>query len=188
MLKSNKKRIQWLLLITLVCSSCSVSFMENRPTPITIKSWRCDLPPLPYQASDLSGTWQTDFRSTTGSREDILILEDDGKYKQIFSNNETNYRYESGWQDWWVEIRESGGSYVHFTGMKYCGGVSGVCISPQDIELGFYDFCEDQWLDLSGEFLLAVVGDPAVPGSIRFRHMKPPGYDTFNVNYIKVGN
>ncbi len=70
--------------------------------------------------------------------------------------------------------------------MKFCGGVAGTCVDPREIELGFYDFCEDSWFELSVEFVLSAVRDASVPGEIRLRHMKPAGYDTYYVNYTRM--
>lgn len=181
--------VPFFFLIALACYACSMEFRESgQPQTLTSTSWRCELPPATFQEIDLVGTWQTDFRSAESTRVDTLILLQNGKYRQFFSNSTTNYQYESDWQNWRVENLVSGGAYVYFEGMKFCGGVTGTCIDPQNVELGFYEFCGDRWFELNSEFSLTLVGDVTVPRAIRLRHMRPSGYETYFVNYTLVDN
>ncbi len=168
------------------CFACTLDLRYGTPQQAdTASLWRCDLPLSGYKEGDFIGVWQTDFRSG-GNRIDILILQGDGTYQQRFSNFNLEYQYSSEWKDWWMELRESGGYQLHFEGMKFCGGVTGTCVDPREIELGFYDFCEDGWFTLNGELVLSAVRDPSVPGEIRLRHLKPAGYETYFVNYTRM--
>ncbi len=142
-------------------------------------NWRCDQVPDTFQDTDLIGIWQTRFGT---SRTDTLNLSENGYYIHTFSNESTGYHYKSEPQEWWVERRDSDGTYVHFERMLYCGGVSG-CIDPQE-KPGYYDYCSDHWFEMDGEFILAVIGDPSVPRGIWLRHMRPAGNETFFAEYI----
>ena len=168
------------------CFACTVDLRVNTPPQtLTTSSWRCDLTLYGYKEGDLVGKCQNHFRSG-GNYVDIIVLQGDGTYQQSYTNFYTDYQYTSEWQEWWLELSESGGYQLHFEGMKFCGGISGTCVDPREIELGFYDYCEDNWLDLSGEFVLSAVKDASIPGEIKLRHMKPPGYDTYFVYYTRI--
>ena len=180
------KTIVFALIFVFGGHACSIDINSKAPDQSPNKPfWRCDLPQSEYKESDFIGIWQTDFRSD-GNRVDQLILASDGTYQQRFSNFDADYQYASEWQDWWLDARESGGYQLHFEGMKFCGGVSGTCVDPGVIELGFYDFCEDNWFNLSGELVLSAIRDASAPGMIRLRHLKPAGYDTYYVNYTRI--
>lgn len=134
---------------------------------------RCPLPPESFQESDLVGTWVARYAYGT----DTLILKEDGTYQQIYDNPQTGDYYESDWQEWWVEYRESGIPNLHLKGMKP-DGIS------KDSDSLWHDFCEDRAVEVHGEVMLLVIGASASraessPRGIELWHLKPNA-DTFS--------
>lgn len=148
------------------CMICQMSLIEA----LRGKSvGKCQPPPESFQESDLVGTWVAKY--------DTLILKEDGTYKQIYDNPQTGDHYESDWQEWWVEYRESGIPYLHLKGMK----PDGIGESPDS---SWRDFCEDRTVEVHGEMILLVIGAPAnrvepSPRSIELWYLKPDA-DTFS--------
>jgi len=188
-MESKFKLLVFAIIISAGCFSCkngSASTSQKRDTYEAASSqWRCGLYNEIIKEDSIIGVWQTDFRSG-GHRKDTLVINEGGRYYQIFSSSQKGIEYTSEWHSWWLEQRDSGGYYLHFENMKYCGGALGTCLDPGDSELSFYDFCEDTWVEMNKEFILSVVWDDSVPFDLRLRHMKPIGYDTYFVNYIKI--
>jgi hypothetical protein len=77
-----------------------------------------DKPPSTSKESDLVGTWQTKY---PGERIDTITLRADGTYKQVYRQPD-GYTYESPWNRWYLEYRDSGWIYVHLEGMRYYEG------------------------------------------------------------------
>jgi hypothetical protein len=133
-----------------------------------------------FKEVDLIGTWQAVYGA--GSRVDTLIIEENGKYKQSFSDSSSGYTYVSDWNPWWLESRPSGFMYLHMKNMMFCD-LNDVCVKPED-ELGnfsFFDICENRSIDTEGEMILVIVGDKSYPGltesasGIALLHLRPPG-------------
>ena len=112
-------------------------------------------PPLPetFRDSDLVGTWEV-FAGGVGTT--TLIMKEDGMYKQIHEYPAANYHYESNWQQWQLERRDNGTSYVHFEGMLFCGRTCSHSLGGK-----WYDFCDKKMITMrEDEVILMLVGVP----------------------------
>jgi len=119
----------------------------------------CIPPPETFQESDLIGVWGPAY-GTSGNT--ILILKANGTYKQIYNNPDIGYYYESDWQRWWVEDRESGTPNVHLVGMRLCDYSIKECQREGGGAAGpWLDFCEGRVVEMQGEVILLVVGAPS---------------------------
>lgn len=114
----------------------------------------CPHPPETFQESDLVGTWVK--TSGGGEGKMSLILKEDGTYQQIYDYPLTGYHYESDWQKWHLEYRDSGTPHLHLRGMRQC---THRCW--QDADGTWYDFCEGRKITFKGEVILLVTGDIA---------------------------
>jgi hypothetical protein len=128
----------------------------------------------------LIGTWVVDFAGE--SRTDTLKIHEDGTYRQLFINSNINYRYESPWYKWWLEDKPTGEKYLHLENMLFCGGGEEKCGDPKTKD-SFYDFCEDKWLEMDGEFVLAVIGDENANKGIGLQVFKPLGSEFYSAIY-----
>ena len=119
--------------------------------------WHCRSLPEDFLVADLIGTWRVIHEAAVSS--DRIILHDDGTYKQMIVKS-NGIRYDSSWNSWWIEYRESGGTYLHLEGMRYCSGIDEDCERSEGGggETLYYDYCENRTLRMKGEVLLAVVG------------------------------
>jgi hypothetical protein len=118
------------------------------------------LPPETLQESDIVGTWIAKYGSAAT---DTLILKEDGTYKQIYNNSITDYHYESDWQKWWLEHRESGIPHLHMEKMRKCDGISERCRREGGggDDILWFDFCEHRMIAMRGEIILLVVSVPS---------------------------
>ncbi len=169
-----------ILLVLLLCSCLPMEKLQNDGYH-TQKEWRCDPLPNAFEETDLVGTWQANPNGSASI--DKLVVREDHKYKQEFINNNTGYKFESGWNEWWIEEKISGGKYIHFEGMQNCI-FKETCSLPQ--EKDFFDYCENSWVTMEKEFVLAIVGDSQALRGFRLRHMRPVGWESFFVNYYLV--
>jgi hypothetical protein len=184
------KRTPILLIISVllvICISASVwtiyknidhSGNEETMSTITI------CPPLPnsFQINDLIGTWQAKYGD--GST-DTLIIQGDGKYKQIYNDPSSKLSFESGLLDWQAEKRESGFIRLHMIGMHRCDDLGSVCtrqgggVDPK--ELRSIDYCEGQVIEMPNEVVLIVTGVPSsnsnIPRGIWLRQTRLAGVD-----------
>jgi hypothetical protein len=164
-----------LLVLMLVCT-CGPTL----PEPTTSGAWRCTLPPETFQASDLVGTWHA--ISEAGVVSDVLVLREGGTYRQVYEKS-SGYRYESDWNRWWIEQRDSGGLYLHLDHMRYCDLTDEDCRRPGGGggDWPFWDPCENRPLEMRGEVILTVRGTEGsrhpllenAPRGIYLRHMQP---------------
>jgi len=116
------------------------------------------LPPETFQESDLVGMWV----AKEGTATDTLIVKTDHVYKQIYSDPVVEYHFESDWQRWWVEHRESGIPYLHLQGMRKCDRGDELCRRDgggggSDL---WFDFCEERLVQMRDEVILLVLGVP----------------------------
>lgn len=104
--------------------------------------------------------------------------------RQFFHNSNTNYEYESDWDDWRIESLGTGGAYRHFEGMVLCDFEES-CRKPDEFSGGlpFYDFCETRYLHFTNEMVVAVAGSDSFalaaesPRGLVLAEMQPPGWD-----------
>ena len=155
----------------LALSACDILYRYETPPP---GGWACPPLPVQFQESDLIGTWQAHYGSLHTT--DTLVLRGDGTYKQIFVRSD-GYRYESGWNRWWLERRPSGGLYLHLEGMHKCDVTDTLCRQEGGGggDMPWWDPCEDRVFRMRGDVVLSVTGTPAwhdpVPRGIVLNHM-----------------
>lgn len=160
------------VLITLACCGmCSYTIKGERdPTKQALtgavlqgnrgsEGCKSILPPGTFQEADLVGTWVARYG---GNAIDTLIIREDGTYKQIFDDPIPGYHFESDWQKWRIEYRESGIPYLHMEGMRKCDGISERCRREGGggDDILWFDFCEHRVIPMRGEVILLVVGVP----------------------------
>jgi hypothetical protein len=154
-----------ILIISLVGISCTASDYKN--------------PPLSLQESDLLGLWETHYGQ---HQTDSLILRDDGTYKQTFTN--TDYTFETDWNQWWLDYFPDGRVYIHFDQGRYylygiriaeLDGLGDPCpIDFPDCYWGnhpriFYDPYAKEGVEMPNELVLTIRVD--TQGEIIFHHM-----------------
>lgn len=170
------KRVLGLCLVALLVGCCYTASPTSEPD----RKFRCPPLPVTFKDSDLVGTWVAEYADST----DTLILKEDGTYKQIYDIPKIvpRFYYESGWQKWWIERRESGYLRLHMTGMRLCASVSSLC-EREGGGVGdslAVDYCERDGMRIrAGEVVLIVTGvternKPFTPRGIWLRH---PRYD-----------
>lgn len=141
------------------------------------KTYSCPVLPPTFKENDLVGTWVASYRLND---RDILTFKQDGTYKQIYDDQGAGQRYESDWQEWWVEHRESGYIRLHLKGMRRCDGPNSICeregggIDPQI--LWAIDYCENEVVEMPDEVVLIVTGTKDdVPRGIILRQARLAG-------------
>jgi hypothetical protein len=146
------------LLLALLLSACSPK-----------ESSGCPLPPSGFSESDLVGTWDG-TKETSG--DSIIIINGDGRYKQIMNIKRTGFQYESEWRPWRITYSEQGLPYLHLQGLLMCAywdqidcGTGETGIEPggpaKDIYADttyWYDFCQKKWITTSNEGVFMVFG------------------------------
>jgi len=118
------------------------------------------LPPETFQEADLVGIWIAKYG---GDSTDTLVIREDGTYRQIFDDPIPGYHYESDWQRWWLEPRESGIPHLHMERMRKCDGISERCRREGGggDDILWFDFCEHRVIAMRGGIILLVVGVPS---------------------------
>jgi len=149
------KRVWWWLaavamVITVICCFSSVllyrEFFVPSPVPTTFKE------------TDLVGTWQATYG--TPQTTDTITLRVDGTYQQIFQSPESNYHYESPWNEWYVEYTADQEPKLHLKGMRYCVGPIYRCeVTGQGEPFIYYDFVDRKYIELTDEVILRITGD-----------------------------
>ncbi len=180
------KGVTVLIVATLISLACGTSPYTVRgewnPTPQELRGVVLDgelsegckslLLPNTFQDFELVGTWVSRYTST-----DVLILREDHTYKQIYDDPITGNYFESGWQTWWVEHRESGMLYLHMQGMHKCGEFP---LELCQLEEGgggdenwWTDLCEGRLIQMRGEVILQVLSEspPPAPPSVLLHHL-----------------
>jgi hypothetical protein len=141
------------LLVTLSVAACNL---------IGIAPTGCDLPE-DFTETDLLGTWEASYKTTPKAR-DVLILRDDGYYKQTIHLEIPTFEYEGNWLPWRVEYSDTGIPYLFLEGYRLyayrpnfiddeiVGGSDGY----------WFDFCQRAEIQMPpGEGVLIVGGVPA---------------------------
>jgi hypothetical protein len=107
----------------------------------------------------------------------LLIIREDGKYKQIINLKTPAVDYESDWLPWSIEYDENGLPYLHMEGMRLCAyapdlidceQVGGGEEDQSLFNAGYwYDFCKKEMTLMPNEGTLIVLGVPE-------RFVQPP--------------
>jgi hypothetical protein len=117
------------------------------------------MPPKTFQEADLVGTWGPEYGTNGHS---ILIVKENGTYKQIYNNPITGQHFESDWHKWWVEYRQSGIPNLHLEKMRLCDNVVEDFCQLENGGGGSYpiwiDFCEGRVIEMHDEVVLLVLG------------------------------
>ena len=114
----------------------------------------CEPPPQGFLERDLVGTWE----AGVPAQRDTLTIREDGKYKQLIHLDVPLTDYESDWQRWWLEERESGVPYLHLQGMRLCA--FNPDISCDQVGGAGHDFCRNAQVPMINEGILLVLGVP----------------------------
>ncbi len=165
--------------------ACTI-LTHNQPTKnvTSTPTEKCPSLPPTFSKNNLIGVWVVSYRG--GDDTDMLILRADNTYKQIYDAPLSNLRYESGWQEWWIEYRESGYLRLHLKGMHLCDDLESICrregggLNPT--EYTSIDYCENQVVEMQDEVVLVVTGIPgseisSFPRGITLRQLRIAGSD-----------
>jgi hypothetical protein len=127
----------------------------------------CTPPPKEFREADLVGTWVAKHLNL---RRDMLVIREDGKYKQIIHLETPAVDYESGWQTWKIEYSEDNLPYLHMEGMRLCAyapdlinceQIGGGEENQSSFNAGYwYDFCKQEKVLMPNEGVLIVLGVP----------------------------
>lgn len=120
---------------------------------------QCAPPSDGFSKADLVGTW---FAGTPDQR-DILIIQEDGTYKQIIHIEyitKPSVDYVSDWQAWWLENQDINIPVLHLEGYRLCGYDPGIgCEVPGG---GGFHMCQVDYKDIPGEGVLYVMGESEI--------------------------
>lgn len=167
-----------ILMVLSLLTACS--WINAKPDPFgeadLTRTPTANCPPLPenFKEADLIGTWVAEYWVDAT---DMLVLRDDGKYKQIYDDPTGNFHYESDWQTWWVEYRKVGYLWLHMDGMRRCDDLPEAC-EKEGGGTGrrTIDSCEYVDVVEQGEVILVVTGvDFETPRSIVLRQTRLAG-------------
>jgi hypothetical protein len=149
----------------------------TKPTVEATKMYACPALPPTFKEADLIGTWVTSYSLND---QDILTLKEDGTYQQIYNDPDAGQRYESDWQAWWIERRESGYIRLHLKGMRRAGEIESIFnregggIDPELFTA--IDYCENEVVEMPDEIVLIVTGSKDdVPRGIILRQTRLAG-------------
>ena len=155
------------------CGSLLVPFVPSDPV---CREAPYSNPPTAFDDSDLAGTWQTHHDEIGVDR---LIIKEDGTFRQIYEERVAYairlYRYETPWNQWWVERFSDGRVRLHFEGGRYyrdgtrIGELDGMGFGPEPLPWLFYDPFEGEYLEMVGELILNVRVDSR--GKLLLHHM-----------------
>lgn len=118
------------------------------------------------------GTWTIDY----GHARDSITIAQNGTFRQIYESPIGTIRYESDWNHWWLEERESGFVRLHLVGMKRTGELGSIFNRPlggvDPIEFTMVDICEGGEVAMPSEVILVVTGaDFPTPRGLLLRQM-----------------
>lgn len=141
------------------------------------KAYICPALPPTFKEADLVGTWVASYSLND---QEILNLREDGTYQQIYDDPDAGQHYESNWQEWWVEHRESGYIRLHLKGMRRAGEIESIFdregggIDPELFTA--IDYCENDVIEMPNEIVLVVTGSKDdVPRGIILRQTRLAG-------------
>ena len=123
----------------------------------------CSSVPGWFSESDLIGTWVA--RGMSDRTTDTLIIDANGKYKQIIHTALSPVDYESDWQAWRIVRSDSGTPYLYLQGWRVnaaCVSLSYNCDWVNDSGINMMDCCGDRPAQPEhGESVLTVLGPPS---------------------------
>lgn len=122
---------------------------------------------------EIAGTWVSHYNViglwpvSHWLEQDRLIIREDGIFKQIYRNAwDYCYRYETPWNEWWIEARPDGNMWLHLKGARYyvmgarVGEREGLLCPNDDCSAGtpdaFLDPFSDAMPTMVGELILVV--------------------------------
>jgi len=151
------KRVLPFLSLTILLAACSSGSEDTTP---------CQ-PPEGFNEADLLGTWVSAQNRDFGS--DILVIREDGLYKQTIDLKVPDFHYESDWLPWRLEYAEYGTAYLYLTGMRL------YAFNPYLIEDGvvgggdysYLDFCRGPSVMPDGKEVYVGVQMPPGEGVLR---------------------
>jgi hypothetical protein len=73
--------------------------------------------PGSFQESQLVGVWEASYGTQGG--EDLLVLEEDGTFRQFYESSDADFSYEITGNEWRVETLPDGRLQVHLEGARY---------------------------------------------------------------------
>ena len=182
--KFGVRSITFLLVAELLLACQSHYENTSQPTNLIKDSEKNSCPALPstFKESDLIGTWAASYSLHD---KDILIIKDGGVYKQIYNSPDAGIHYESNWQEWRIEYRESGYIRLHLKGMRRAGEVDSIFnregggIDPKLIWA--IDYCEGKEVTMPDEIVLIVTGVKYdTPRGIILRQTRLAGAESAN--------
>lgn len=141
-MKNKMTILLFLLTISILTPSCGSILMNREPF---------SSPSIDIQASDIAGTWVTNysFWSSIGlgfddSNKDTLIIRGDGKFKQIYVFGD--YKFETPWNEWELIKNPDGRVRLYLYGARnYRIGIE---LAERD---GFHHVCPDEYPDCDWE-------------------------------------
>lgn len=136
----------------------------------SVGSRGCDHPPKDnFAEADIVGTWAG---SISKARDSTIIIQAEGRYKQIINLEWQKFYYESDWKPWRITYSQRGLPYVHLQGFIMCAywdavdcrtGETGMPTftvgGTKDIwgnVTYWYDFCQKDWVNTPGEAVFMV--------------------------------
>jgi hypothetical protein len=159
------------------------SFLASCETPFSVPrnaeaEWGCLSLPADFSEDYLIGTW---YHQGASVSRDELIIREDGLYMQIIEIGDSPL-YEGPWNSWWIEKRQSGGTYVHFDRMHFTGSTDELIHFPEGGtgDLMLYDLCEQRIVRTQGEVILIVFGTEG--SSSPFLSSAPRGISLMNMS------
>ena len=144
-----KKMKQLFLLLTIPVLLMACIIIKTQPSG-------CIPPPEGFSEVDLVGTWIAQRLDNT----DMLIIKENGTYKQIIHIESPTVDYESNWQTWRIEYGGSGIPYLYMDGLRMCVYLlESDCGRAGSDGGAWWDFCEKEAVDMpSGGGVLIVLG------------------------------
>lgn len=155
----NKKKLIFWIVATAALGCCILASVEIVNLLLGNKSPfqtdKCGLPYNGFSENDILGTWQAQRLTNI----DTLIIRKDKKYKQIIQIQNPPLHFESDWQTWYVMYSKTNTPYLHLENLRLCVAEQGIidCNSVGGGEREWYDLCNDKWVTMRGEGILAVV-------------------------------
>lgn len=143
------------LAIAYGCVACCLSYYI---------SWFSAPPGSPILESDLVGYWGTGYG---GRRWELLVLCEDGLFRQGYLDYGENEEYITPWQPWTIERFPEGDVYVHLEGARL--NRPGVRLQ-KELDLPFWDPYRRRSVYMRDKLILTVRRQP-ITGDIILMHM-----------------